>query len=471
MVAPDRKLTEPPTISACRDDERRLAELLSTISDSSKQMMFEAEAYRLSTAVAREQTPPAIGSPAAHTLTAPIPPDEECRRPSSTASQIADDAETFAPNLLRHPSPIPATSSAIGGHRRRIALTLLAVLCCGGSGLTTAWALGLLDTPLLAVTSWAKIRHFGRNTQAGKLSDQLELLAQAQTGSVNEPLPLGISLKRPSGNETVVLDGVPDGAQLSLGTSLSASRWSLSAAEVGETFIAPPKDFTGTVELTAKLYASSNDELLDTKTIHFVWLAAEARRSPPSNAVQLDLTAPDALGAGQPSQLQPSQTKRDPAWLPNGFDAMRAPPTGSQAAKVREAVRLPNVGKPAAPTNAAALAPKQNGRNQAAPANGSAHSPSAEGVAALLVTGEALLQQGDISGARPPLQRAAEAGNAQAAIDLGMTFDPVFLHQIRSGIAPDIAQAIEWYGKAMDLGRDASPQLERLSRMQDAGAR
>jgi hypothetical protein len=44
-----------------------------------------------------------------------------------------------------------------------------------------------------------------------------------------------------------------------------------------------------------------------------------------------------------------------------------------------------------------------------------------------IATLERFLKDGDILSARLLLKRAASAGNAQAALELGMTFDPVFL--------------------------------------------
>ena len=86
-------------------------------------------------------------------------------------------------------------------------------------------------------------------------------------------------------------------------------------------------------------------------------------------------------------------------------------------------------------------------------------------IATLITRGEEFLENGDIASARLLLKRAANAGNAQAALELGMTFDPVFL--ARRGIlgfAPDVPQAREWYDRAMKLGSaEASRHLERLA--------
>jgi TPR repeat protein len=65
------------------------------------------------------------------------------------------------------------------------------------------------------------------------------------------------------------------------------------------------------------------------------------------------------------------------------------------------------------------------------------------------------------------LKRAANAGNAQAALELGMTFDPASL--VERGVvgsAPDVAQARAWYERAMELGStEASRRLEGLVSM------
>jgi TPR repeat protein len=63
------------------------------------------------------------------------------------------------------------------------------------------------------------------------------------------------------------------------------------------------------------------------------------------------------------------------------------------------------------------------------------------------------------------LKRAAGTGNAQAALELGMTFDPVLLAKWGfPGFYPDVAQAREWYDRAIKLGStEASRHLERLA--------
>ena len=90
----------------------------------------------------------------------------------------------------------------------------------------------------------------------------------------------------------------------------------------------------------------------------------------------------------------------------------------------------------------------------------------AEEVAMFINRGMESLKSGDFVSARLLLKRAAEANNASAALMLGATFDPLFLHRVHPavGIAPDIAQARQWYEKAAELGSDAASQeLEKLA--------
>jgi TPR repeat protein len=90
-----------------------------------------------------------------------------------------------------------------------------------------------------------------------------------------------------------------------------------------------------------------------------------------------------------------------------------------------------------------------------------------EQIAALIKLGQDLLKRGDIVSARLLLERAAVAGNARAALALGLTFDPTVLARSGvPGIASDVGQAREWYERAIKLGSiEATRHLEELSSM------
>src|SRR5262249_52479340 len=79
------------------------------------------------------------------------------------------------------------------------------------------------------------------------------------------------------------------------------------------------------------------------------------------------------------------------------------------------------------------------------------------------------LDQGDVASARLLLRQAANAGDGQAALELGMTFDPVVAVAKWGpvGFAPDVAQAREWYVRAVKLGStQASRYLKQLPGVQ-----
>jgi TPR repeat protein len=62
------------------------------------------------------------------------------------------------------------------------------------------------------------------------------------------------------------------------------------------------------------------------------------------------------------------------------------------------------------------------------------------------------LALGDISSARLFYERAADAGDARAALRLGKTFDPAFLDFAHLRIRGDIGKALYWYSQARKLG-------------------
>jgi hypothetical protein len=93
----------------------------------------------------------------------------------------------------------------------------------------------------------------------------------------------------------------------------------------------------------------------------------------------------------------------------------------------------------------------------AAPAHNPASktSPSLSGaeIQVLLGRGDALVAKGDIASARLFYERAAEAGDGQAALRLGESYDPAFLAQAHlTGVRGDAVAAAHWYQRARELG-------------------
>jgi hypothetical protein len=94
-------------------------------------------------------------------------------------------------------------------------------------------------------------------------------------------------------------------------------------------------------------------------------------------------------------------------------------------------------------------------------------------IADLMRRGQEFIVAGDLASARLVLQRAAEAGDSQAALMLAGTYDPIVLEKIGiqgfapdivQGFAPDVALARTWYKWAKEFGStEAVRRLEMLA--------
>lgn len=126
-----------------------------------------------------------------------------------------------------------------------------------------------------------------------------------------------------------------------------------------------------------------------------------------------------------------------------------AMPLWLQQSGISIAVKMPEPVPPAASSSAAASKPVLD----------------PDEIATLVKRGKSFMTDGDVVAARLLLQRAAEAGSAEAALALGASFDPQIIKQARAiGVQTDSAQARRWYQKAAELGSDAaSKQLANLA--------
>jgi hypothetical protein len=86
-------------------------------------------------------------------------------------------------------------------------------------------------------------------------------------------------------------------------------------------------------------------------------------------------------------------------------------------------------------------------------------------IASSLRRADDLIASGDFAAARLVLRRAANAGDARAAMTLAGTYDPVILEKLGvHGFVPDVAMARVWYEKAKKFGSAEAPQrLELLA--------
>jgi TPR repeat protein len=94
----------------------------------------------------------------------------------------------------------------------------------------------------------------------------------------------------------------------------------------------------------------------------------------------------------------------------------------------------------------------------------STNQPRPEEIADLVKRGRELFAAGKIRDARILLKRAAEAGDATAALALATTYDPAELEKLEARDAdPDLTEARAWYQKAKDLGSTSAGGIPQNS--------
>ena len=238
-------------------------------------------------------------------------------------------------------------------------------------------------------------------------------IVQPPPGTVDEAIPLGMWVVGAGASASLLISGVPAGSTLSAGRPLAAGYWRLPASELGNAAIRPPRGFAGSIELAVELRLA-DDSVADHQSLRLTWVAPPAAAPPPAVAAPA-YTAPVAA----PAFAAPVATDN-------------TPPRG----------------RPSSPV-----------------INAPIRRLDREEIAILLKRGEQLVAAGDYGSARLVLQRAAEAGDVNAAFALATTYDPIQLSARRAiGVAPDIVLARTWYEKARAYGSaDASRRLEQLA--------
>jgi hypothetical protein len=125
----------------------------------------------------------------------------------------------------------------------------------------------------------------------------------------------------------------------------------------------------------------------------------------------------------------------------------------------------PQAAPPARAETPAALPPSPVADQAAPAAKVVIRSLDPEAIKLLMQQGEQFMASGDLVTARLVFRRAAESGNAAAALALGATFDPVVLARMGvRGMGADVEKARGWYEKAKEYGSPEAPRrLEMLA--------
>jgi hypothetical protein len=183
-----------------------------------------------------------------------------------------------------------------------------------------------------------------------------------------------------------------------------------------------------------------------------------ASEKPASRGVELDARPPviTATAVSSPAARDSAAANAADAAKPTG-KLQDHPSTGEAGTARVVALSDPAVPDDASPSAPEAPRPIPGANLSAGTANSSATPAkpvgSTELNSALLARGDGLFVLGDLSSARMLYERAATAGQGQAALRLGETYDPAFLARTRIiGARADAAVAAYWYQRASQLG-------------------
>jgi hypothetical protein len=152
-----------------------------------------------------------------------------------------------------------------------------------------------------------------------------------------------------------------------------------------------------------------------------------------------------------------SKTAKLPSRLPEGEAVAMLPPPATRASP-------PPAATPMQPQAASPMQPQAAIPQAAAPSFPVRTLDQAE-ISLLTKQGEQFIAAGDLVTARMVFQRAAEAGDAYAAMALGATYDPGVLAKLGVvGMSADVEKARNWYQKAESLGSaEATKRLRMLA--------
>src|SRR6266851_1842713 len=279
------------------------------------------------------------------------------------------------------------------------------------------------DGALSAQTTWQRLR--SSLFPASPRKPAPTLIVRNNSGYINEPLELGVSVDASAPGMTVMIKSMPAGIRLTAGRPVSANEWRVPAQDISHTAIIPPTDFVGEMNLSAELYTADGATLVTT-FVRLTWASVQSDSTAVVAAASTAAAPLAPVAAAPPAAVAPA---------PPQPQAM-APPSQAAAAEATPQARAEPIQE---------LSPNES--------------------AALVRRAQELLASGDLPAARMLLRRAADAQNARAALLLAKTFDPTTLRQLSTtDPGPDLAQARNWYERAKEWGSpEAQRQLDALA--------
>jgi hypothetical protein len=253
------------------------------------------------------------------------------------------------------------------------------------------------------------------------------IAVQPIAGVSGAPIALALQIDPVPGiDSSLVISGLPEGAGLSAGIETSRGSWLVDAASLPDLHLFTPLGIAGSYDLRVQLVAADG-KVVDSKVLP-VSLSPGSTEPPTSMASQ------------QPKDQSRVADAHGPADVANksNDDAAVTPSVTGQLAQVSGPVAV----MPFTPITS--IDPN-----------------------VIVNQADTLLERGDIETARTLYEQAANAGNAEAALKAGMTYDPLYLSAEAAAIGQSNAEpgtSLVWYARAIGLGsRDAEPRRDALN--------
>jgi len=130
------------------------------------------------------------------------------------------------------------------------------------------------------------------------------LIVRNHSGTLNEPLELGVSVEPAEPGATVVVRGLPVGTRLTTGEQTGPSEWRVSAEDAANAVVVPPQDFAGDINLSAELRNASGAPLV-TSVMQLAWKAPPAPAPAPPQIAAAP-ASPEPIAAPPAPRVEPA---------------------------------------------------------------------------------------------------------------------------------------------------------------------
>jgi hypothetical protein len=163
-----------------------------------------------------------------------------------------------------------------------------------------------------------------------------KLIVEPSVGVTGEPVPIGLAVRGEANDAIVIITGLVPGMELSMGNAVGNDSWELPAAALSYTWIAPPRDFVGSVDLVAELRLP-NGQIADRQMLHVAWTRSATRQTHDQEQEQItDRQETETASPSAPPTVQdPNDRHEQPAAPPFSVDVSQGQPYESYGKSTR----------------------------------------------------------------------------------------------------------------------------------------